>query len=82
MLDATATAGVDTSAISAFATSQDDLATAGIELWVVNVRQVSWTRIVTKLAAAGKPIPPRFDSLADAVARFEQFGATDPGSGN
>ncbi len=78
VLDATAAEGVDTSAISAFAATQDDLAAAGVVLWIVNVREAGWKRIVAKLTVAGKPIPPRFDSLADAVARFEQFGAARP----
>jgi MFS superfamily sulfate permease-like transporter len=80
VLDATAASGIDTSAISAFTTAQDDLATAGVALWVVNVREVAWHRIVAKLEIAGKPIPPRLDSLADAVARFEEFGTAEPGS--
>jgi MFS superfamily sulfate permease-like transporter len=75
VLDATATEGVDTSAISAFAAAQDGLAAAGVELWIVNVREAGWKRIVAKFTAAGKPIPRRFDSLADAVARFESVGA-------
>lgn len=80
VLDATAAAGVDTSAISAFASAQEDLAAAGIALWVVNIREVGWKRIVAKLEAAGKLLPQRFDSLADAVARFEQSGTAKPQS--
>jgi len=76
VLDATAAEGVDTSAISAFAAAQDDLASAGVALWIVNVREAGWKRIVAKFTAAGKPIPPRFDSLSEAVARFESVDAT------
>jgi MFS superfamily sulfate permease-like transporter len=71
VLDATAASGVDTSAISAFTAAQDDLAAAGVALWIVNVREVAWERIVAKFTVAGKPLPPRFDSLDDAVAQFE-----------
>ena len=46
----------------------------------VNVREAAWNRIVAKLNITGKPIPQRFDSLADAVARFEEYGAAEPRS--
>ena len=80
VLDATAASGIDTSAIGAFSTAHDDLAAVGIELWVVNMREAGWQRVSAKLAVAGKPVPLRFDSLADAVARFEEPGAALPGS--
>jgi MFS superfamily sulfate permease-like transporter len=80
VLDATAAAGIDTSAISAFAAANDDLAAAGVALWIVNIREAGWNRIVAKLNVTGKPVPQRFDSLADAVARFEEFGTAEPGS--
>ncbi len=75
VLDSSAVSGVDSTAISAFTAARDDLAAAGIALWVVNIRDVAWNRITAALANAGAPIPQRFDSLADAVASFEQSAA-------
>ena len=63
-----------------FAAASNDLAAEGIALWVANVRKDSWDLIVAALAAAGAESPPSFDSVADAVAHFEQFGTADPGS--
>ena len=80
VLDATAASGIDTTAIGAFGAAQDDLAAAGVALWIVNVREANWKRVVAKFTAAGKPIPPRFDSLDDAVAQFESSGGAESGS--
>ena len=80
VLDATASSGIDSSAATAFIAAKNYLAAEGIALWVTNVRVESWDLIVAALAAAGAEIPPSFDSVADAVARFEQFGTADPGS--
>ena len=82
LLDATASSGIDSSAVSAFIAASNDLAAEGIVLWVSNVRDESWDLIVAAMQASGAKIPPSFDSVTDAVARFEQYGATDPGSGN
>lgn len=80
VLDATASSGIDTTAASAFIAARDDLAAEGIALWVVNVREAGWKTVVAALRARGAAIPPVFESLADAVARFEQFGAAEGGS--
>jgi len=80
VVDGSATSGVDSTATTAFLAARNNLAAAGIALWVVNIRDFTWNRITATLVAAGAPIPPRFDSLADAVARFEQFGAAEGGS--
>jgi high affinity sulfate transporter 1 len=71
-IDATASSGVDTTAISAFASAVEELRGAGIELWVVNVRDVAWQRIVAKLEEEGIAVPLRLDSLDEAVDRFKQ----------
>jgi MFS superfamily sulfate permease-like transporter len=75
LLDATASSGIDSSAVSAFTAASNDLAAEGIALWVSNVRGESWDLIIAALKAAGAEIPRSFDSVADAVAHFEQFGA-------
>ena len=80
VLDATASSGIDSTAATAFIAARDDLAAAGIALWVVNVREAGWELVVAALDAAGGAIPPVFESLADAVARFEQFGTAEGGS--
>jgi len=37
----------------------------------VNVREKGWKVVVAALNAAGATVPPTFESLADAVSRFE-----------
>ena len=81
VFDATASAGIDSTAANALITARDDLSSEGIELWVVNPRQTGWNMVVAVLEAANAAIPPVFESLADAVARFEQVSATKPGKG-
>ncbi len=71
VLDATASSGIDSTAAEAFRAAREDLAAAGIDLWVVNTREKGWTLVVAALNAAGATIPPTFESLADAVAHFE-----------
>ena len=71
VLDATASSGIDTTAAEAFRAAREELARAGIELWVVNVREKGWKVVVAALNAAGATVPPTFESLADAVSRFE-----------
>lgn len=77
VIDASATSGVDSTATTAFKAARDDLAAAGIALWVADIREASWQRIVATLKAADAPIPLVFDSLADAVTRYERLGAND-----
>jgi len=74
VLDATASAGIDTTAISAFTSAIDDLAAARVEVWAVNVRDVAWQRIAARSEVQGISLPLRLDSLAEAVERFEQTG--------
>ncbi len=79
LLDATASSGIDSSAASAFIPASNDLAAEGIALWVSNVRDESWDLIVAALKASGAEIPRSFDSVTDAVAHFEEFGADPAG---
>ena len=74
VIDATASSGVDTTAITAFAAAIEELHAAGTELWLVNVRDVAWKRIVAKLELQGIAVPPRLDSLDEAADRFAQAG--------
>jgi len=80
VLDATASAGIDSTAANALIAARDDLGAEGIDLWVVNPRQTGWNMVVAILEASNAVIPPVFESLADAVARFEQVSATGGGS--
>ncbi len=80
ILDATASAGIDSTAANALIAARDDLGAEGIDLWVVNPRQTGWNMVVALLEAANAAIPPMFESLADAVAQFEQVSATKGGS--
>jgi SulP family sulfate permease len=75
LLDATASSGIDSSAATAFIATTNDLAAKGIALWVANVRGESWDLIVAALKESGTEIPRSFDSVNDAVAHFEEFGA-------
>jgi high affinity sulfate transporter 1 len=80
VFDATASAGIDSSAANALLAARDDLGAKGIDLWIANPRQSGWNMVVALLEAANAAIPPVFESLADAVARFEQVSATKGGS--
>lgn len=72
VIDATASSGIDSTAADAFRVARDELAAAGIELWVVNARAKGWTLVMAALEAAGSPVPPSFESLGEAVDRFER----------
>jgi MFS superfamily sulfate permease-like transporter len=78
VIDATAASGIDSTAADAFRVARDELAAAGIELWVVSVRTKGWKLVVAALEAAGSPVPPTFESLAEAVDRFESEGRHRP----
>ncbi len=82
VIDATASSGVDSTAADAFRVAREGFAAAGIALWVVNVREEGWRMVTAALHAAGAVPPPRFDSLDEAVARFEESGPSPgaPGS--
>ncbi len=75
VIDATASSGIDSTAADAFRAARDEFAAAGVALWVVNVREEGWRMVVAALDASGVPAPPAFDSLGEAVARFEESGA-------
>jgi SulP family sulfate permease len=74
VLDATASSGIDSTAADAFRVARDELAAEGIALWVANVRPEGWGLAVAALEAAGAAVPPRFESLAESVDRFERSG--------
>ncbi|MCU0230248.1 MAG: SulP family inorganic anion transporter [Acidobacteria bacterium] len=77
VVDATASSGIDSTAADAFRVARSELAAAGITLWIVNAREAGWRLVAASLEAAGVPVPPRFESLGEAVARFERSGAAD-----
>jgi high affinity sulfate transporter 1 len=79
VMDATASSGIDSTSAEAFRAAREELAGAGIELWVVNARKEGWKVVVATLTAAGASIPPTFDSLADAVAQFERAESRETG---
>ena len=76
VIDATASAGIDTTAITAYMKAIDELAQAGIELWVCNIREVSWQRLLSSLQGDDASLPRRIDSLDEAVERFERVRAS------
>jgi SulP family sulfate permease len=80
VLDATASEGIDSSAANALIRARNVLRAEGIDVWVVNPRQAGWAMVVAVLEAAAAAVPPVFESLADAVARFEQGDTTDAGA--
>jgi MFS superfamily sulfate permease-like transporter len=73
VLDASASQGVDSSAVNAMAAARDDLLAEGIDVWVVNPRKTGWELVVGALRERGATVPPVFETLADAVAEFEQL---------
>ena len=79
VFDATTSAGIDSSAANALIAARDDLGAEGIDLWVANPRQKGWNMAVAILEAANAAIPPVFESLADAVTRFEKVSTAGVG---
>jgi high affinity sulfate transporter 1 len=79
-IDATASSGIDSTAADAFRVARDELAAAGVELWLVNVRAKGWALVEAALTATGAPLPPTFESLDEAVARFDSAGADRAGT--
>jgi high affinity sulfate transporter 1 len=77
VIDATASSGIDSTAADALRVARGELAAAGIALWVVNVREEGWRLVTAALQAAGAEVPPKFESLAEAVARFERSGVAE-----
>jgi SulP family sulfate permease len=75
LIDAVATSGIDSTGIAEFEKLRDYLANENIELWVANIRDLPWSRIVSAEANSGKSNPPRFVSLIDATLTFEQGDA-------
>jgi MFS superfamily sulfate permease-like transporter len=73
VVDASASQGIDSSAVNAVAAARDDLLAEGIDVWVVNPRKTGWELVVAALQERGAAVPPVFESLADAVAEFEQL---------
>jgi SulP family sulfate permease len=73
LIDAVATSGIDSTGITEFMKLRDRLATENIELWIANIRNSPWSRIVAAGVNSGAPNPPRFVSLAEAVKAFEKI---------
>ena len=71
IIDATTSAGMDTTAADALIEVRQELAAIDIDFWVVNPRQVGWKMAVARLADAKLEIPRVFDSLAEAVSTFQ-----------
>lgn len=71
VIDAVATSIVDSTAVTAFLSARDEFAAQGIDLWVANIHEESWNRVIAGLSTAGVAVPRSFDSLADAVSAFE-----------
>jgi len=72
VIDATAAAGIDTTGANALVTTARSLRAQGIELWLANPRARGWRLLVEVTKAANAPLPPRFDSLQEAVDHYER----------
>lgn len=71
VIDATAAAGIDSTAAEALLAARNDLQERGIDLWVVNPRRKGWALVVRMIESKGATPPPTFESLDAAVAAFE-----------
>lgn len=60
--------------------ARQDLVGDGADLRVVIPRQTGWNMVAAVLAAANLAVPSVFESLANAVARFERVSAAKGGS--
>lgn len=77
VLDATASSGIDSSAADKLASVRDELAAAGIELWVVNPRRRGWQIVESLLRVKKVALPRVFDSIPDAVSAYEKSSGMD-----
>ena len=74
VLDATTSSGIDSSAVDKIVSVRDELANAGIQLWVVNPRRRGWKLVESFLAGKKAAVPRVFDTIQDAIAAFEDSG--------
>jgi MFS superfamily sulfate permease-like transporter len=72
VIDATAAAGIDSTGAKAFVAAAGSLRAQGMELWIVNPRERGWRLVVEVTKAANAPLPPKFDSLQEAVDHYER----------
>ena len=71
VIDASATSIVNSTATTAFLAAQRDLEARGIEVWIANVNQTSWQRVVASLGSQGIEVPRTFNSLKEATDSFK-----------
>jgi SulP family sulfate permease len=71
VLDATSSSVIDSSAVDKIASVREELADAGIQLWVVNPRRRGWKMVESFLAGKKAAVPRVFDTIQDAVTAFE-----------
>lgn len=82
LIDAVATSAVDSTAVTALLAARNEFDAKGIELWVANVHQSSWNRIVATLLEADAPVPRSFESLDEAALAFEALGKSESAEEN
>ncbi|MGI9374260.1 MAG: SulP family inorganic anion transporter [Hyphomicrobiales bacterium] len=73
VLDATAAAGIDSSAAEALIGACKDLEAAGISLWVVDVREEGWKLVSTISEGEGLANVRSFESLSQAKEEFHKL---------
>ena len=71
VLDATSSSAIDSSAADKMVSIRDELASAGIQLWVVNPRRRGWDLVKSFLSVKKAAVPRVFDTVQDAVIAFE-----------
>ena len=71
VLDATSSSAIDSSAADKMVSIRDELASAGIQLWVVNPRRRGWDLVKSFLSGKKAAVPRVFDTVQDAVIAFE-----------
>lgn len=72
VVDATVVSGVDTTGLTASMALGADLRAQGVEVWIVHPLARTWDRAEQQVTAAGRSLPPLFETMDEAAHAFEQ----------
>ena len=79
VVDASAVFGIDTTGMTEFLKTSEDLRSDGVDLWVAGPMLQTWAKIEVAAAEMSQEPPRMFETLDGAVLEFRQSesGKTD-----
>jgi MFS superfamily sulfate permease-like transporter len=81
VVDASVVSGVDTTGLNAFMALGAELRAQGVEVWIVHPLARTWARAEQQVAAAGRDLPPLFETMDEAAQAFAQRSTQDRPAG-